>query len=508
MTLAIDVQSGIKRKEVMKKLIDIRYERNDIAFERGKFRVKGDIIDIYPVYMDSGYRLEFFGDDLEEISEINPLTGKKIRSRINRTMIMPASHYITMEGTIDDMIAEIKEEMEERVRYFKSKNLLIEAQRIQQRTEYDMEMIKEIGYCKGIENYSRYLSRKKEGETPYTLLDYFPEDFLIFMDESHIGVSQVRGMYNGDHARKGTLIENGFRLPSAFDNRPLKYDEFMKKANQLVYVSATPGDYEMNTSIGNVAEQLIRPTGIIDPDVEIRSTSNQIDDLMEEIRIRSERSERVLVTTLTKKMAEELTDYYSEFGIKVKYMHSGIETLERIDIIRGLRKKEFDVLVGINLLREGLDIPEVSLVAILEADKEGFLRSTRSLIQTMGRAARNLHGRVILYADKKTDSIKNALRETDRRREKQRQYNIKNGIEPESILKEISEDLIYLDYDTNFNDEKVGEIKKIFKNRKEIEKEIVRLEKKIKECASELDFEKAIEKRDEMLKLKEILLEF
>ncbi|MBU9918617.1 MAG: excinuclease ABC subunit UvrB, partial [Fusobacteriaceae bacterium] len=445
-TLNVDVKTGISRHEIMRKLISIRYERNDIEFERGKFRVKGDIIDVYPSYLETAYRFEYFGDELEEISEINPLTGQKVRKNIERLSLLPASHYIAEEDDVETICENIKRDMEERVDEFTRKNLLLEAQRIKQRTEYDLEMIKEIGYCKGIENYSRYLTGKKEGDTPFTLLDYFPRNYLTFIDESHITVSQIGGMYNGDRSRKTTLVENGFRLPSALDNRPLRFDEFLGKTNQLVYVSATPGDYEVEKSSENIAEQLVRPTGIVEPEIFIKPTDNQVDDLLEEIRKRVSVGERVLVTTLTKKMSEELTDYYLDFGIKVKYLHSDIDTLERTEIIRGLRKGEFDVLVGINLLREGLDIPEVSLVAILEADKEGFLRSRRSLIQTMGRAARNINGQVILYANKMTKSMNEAISEVKRRKEKQLQYNIDNGIDPKNIIREISEEVLNFDY--------------------------------------------------------------
>lgn len=505
-TLSVDQKTGMDISEIKKKLIELRYERNDIDFQRGRFRVKGDIIDIYPSYMETAYRFEFFGDDLEEISEINPLTGQKVRKNIERLSIMPASHYIAEEEELEKICSQIKEDMEAQVRYFEGKNLLLEAQRIKQRTNYDIEMIKEIGYCKGIENYSRYLSGKEAGATPYTLLDYFPEDYHIFIDESHIGVSQIGGMYNGDRSRKTTLVDNGFRLPSALDNRPLRFDEFLEKSNQIVYVSATPGDYEVEKSGENIAEQLIRPTGIVEPEIEIRPTDNQVDDLLEEIRIRVEKGERVLVTALTKKMSEELTDYYLDFGIKVKYMHSDIDTLERTEIIRGLRKGEFDVLVGINLLREGLDIPEVSLVAILEADKEGFLRSRRSLIQTMGRAARNVNGRVILYANQMTKSMNAAISEVKRRKKKQEEYNIEHGINPKSIIREISEEVLNFDYGLDLA-EKEDKVKKIYGSKKEIEKDIKALEKEIKELAKELDFEKAIEKRDEMKRLKDILLE-
>lgn len=504
MTLAIDSKTGIARKEVMEKLIYLRYERNDIAFERGKFRVKGDTIDIYPVYQETGYRLEYWGDELETISEINTLTGKSIKKNIDRIMIMPATHYLAEEDKISTMTSEIKEDLEKQVEIFKGRNLLLEAQRIKQRTEYDIEMIEEIGYCKGIENYSRYLSGKKQGEKPHTLMEYFPKDFITFIDESHIGLSQIGGMYKGDRSRKTTLVENGFRLPSALDNRPLQFEEFREVGGQMVFVSATPGDFELESS-SQIAEQLVRPTGIIEPSIRIKPTKNQVDDLLEEIHIRSERKECVLVTTLTKKMAEELTEYYLDLGVKVKYMHSGIDTLERIEIIRELRKKEFNVLVGINLLREGLDIPEVSLVAILEADKEGFLRSRRSLIQTMGRAARNVEGEVILYADIMTKSMKAAISETDRRREKQVQYNIDNNIDPKSTINEISEDLLNLDYGLDIGE--LNEEVAIYSSRKDIIDDIGRLKLEIKELASDLNFEGAIEKRDEMLKLEKLLLE-
>lgn len=507
MTIPIDRQTGISRKELIQRLISIRYERNDLAFERGKFRIKGDVIDIYPSYMETGYRLEYWDEDLEEISEINTLTGQKIRKNLERITIYPATQYLTEDGDVERIIAEIQKDKLEEVKAFEKKGKLLEAQRLKQRTEYDIEMIREIGYCKGIENYSRYLSGKKPGETPDTLLEYFPKDFVTYIDESHISIPQIRGMYNGDRARKESLVENGFRLKAALDNRPLRFEEFRKITGQTVFVSATPGDFEIQESAGNIAEQLIRPTGILDPKIEVRPTKNQVDDLMEEIRIRAEKNQRVLVTTLTKKMAEELTEYYLGFGIRVKYMHSDIDTLERIDIIKGLRKGEFDVLVGINLLREGLDIPEVSLVAILEADKEGFLRSRRSLVQTIGRAARNVDGRVILYGDIMTDSMREAIDETNRRRRIQNQYNIDNGIDPKSVVREISEDIINLDY--GLPDEIVKEKdKKVFSSRADIEKEIAKLQKEITKLSKELDFEKAIVKRDEMIKLKKLLLEF
>ncbi len=502
-SIPIDVQTnGIDRNELIKRLISLRYERNDIAFERGKFRVKGDIIDLYPSYQDSGYKFEFFGDELESIAEINALTGQKIKD-VKRLTVMPATHYLSNEDS-DKMFNEIKEELEERVKFFERQNKLLEAQRIKQRTEYDLEMIAEIGYCKGVENYSRYLTGKSEGEAPDTLLDYFPEDMVVFLDESHISVPQINGMYKGDRARKQSLVDNGFRLPSAYDNRPLKFEEFFNKVPQVVYISATPSEYELEHSGDEIVEQLVRPTGIVEPGIEIRKTKNQIDDLMDEIKLRTEKRQRVLVTTLTKKMAEELTDYYLEYGIKVKYMHSDIDTLERTEIIRGLRKGEFDVLVGINLLREGLDIPEVSLVAILEADKEGYLRSRRSLIQTMGRAARNVEGKVILYADRVTGSMQEAIDEVNRRRKVQEKYNVENNINPRSVVREIAESLV--DYEI-IKEEKNNKIKKEYKNQGEIEKEIRRLDREIKKLAEELNFEEAIKLRDKMNELKKMLLE-
>nr|WP_314114936.1 excinuclease ABC subunit UvrB [uncultured Leptotrichia sp.] len=501
-SIPIDVETGFERNELIKRLISLRYERNDIAFERGKFRVKGDILDLHPSYQDTGYRFEFFGDDLESISEINTLTGQKIRN-IKRITIMPATHYLTNEDT-KVMFEAIKKEMEERVHFFQKEGKLLEAQRIEQRTKYDLEMIEEIGYCKGVENYSRYLTGKGEGEAPDTLIDYFPEDLVVFLDESHISVPQINGMYKGDRARKQSLIDNGFRLPSAYDNRPLKFEEFFEKVPQAVYISATPSDYELEHSNGEIVEQLVRPTGIVEPSIDIRETKNQIDDLMDEIKTRTAKKERILVTTLTKKMAEELTDYYLEYGIKVKYMHSDIDTLERTEIIRGLRKGEFDVLVGINLLREGLDIPEVSLVAILEADKEGYLRSRRSLIQTMGRAARNVEGHVILYADRITGSMQEAIDEVNRRREVQEKYNLENNINPKSIVREIAESIV--DYEIEKENEANKAIKQ-YKSEKDVEKEIKKLDKQIKKLAEELNFEEAIKLRDKMNELKKLLIE-
>ena len=506
-TIPIDLKTGLQRNKFIEKLVGIRYERNDIDFQRGRFRIKGDVIDIYPSYMETAYRMEFFGDDLESISEINTLTGQKINKKLERVIIYPATHYLTAENSLDRVANEIKNDMVNEVKEFEERGKLLEAQRLKQRTQYDIEMIREIGHCKGIENYSRYLTGRPEGSTPETLLDYFPKDFIVYIDESHVTVPQIRGMYNGDRARKTNLVENGFRLKSALDNRPLRFEEFRALTGQTIFVSATPGDFEIENSKGKIADQLIRPTGIVDPMIEVKKSGNQVDDLLQEIQKEILKKNKILVTTLTKKMAEELTEYYANLGIKVRYMHSDIDTIERVNIIRGLRKGEFDVLVGINLLREGLDIPEVSLVAILEADKEGFLRSKRSLIQTIGRAARNVQGRVILYGDIVTDSMKLAIEETDRRRTKQREYNEYNNIDPKTIIREIGEELLNLDYgipDISIENKKG----KSFQSKKEIEKEVAKLKKEIEKLAKELDFEEAIKRRDEMNKLKLLLLDF
>lgn len=507
MTIPIDLKTGMDRKKLLERLIALRYERNDVNFIRGTFRIKGDVIDVHPSYMETAYRLEYWGDELEEISEINTLTGEKIKKRLERIVIYAATQYITEEEDIDRIVSEIREDQKIEVAAFRESGKLLEAQRLEQRVDYDLEMIQEIGYCKGIENYARYLARKKAGETPNTLLEYFPEDFLLVIDESHVAVPQIRGMYNGDISRKSSLVEHGFRLKAALDNRPLRFDEFRAHTGQTIYVSATPGDYELELCQGEVVEQLIRPTGILDPLIEVRETRGQVDDLLVEIRKRVAKKERVLVTTLTKKMAEELTEFYMDLGVKVKYMHSDIDTLERIEIIRSLRKGDIDVLIGINLLREGLDIPEVSLVAILEADKEGFLRSRRSLIQTIGRAARNISGQVILYGDVMTDSMAIAIEETKRRRQVQENYNLLHQIEPAAILKEIAEDIIELDYGIS-KKQLEKKTKKEYKNREEIEKEIAKYHKKIVKLAKELDFEQAIVVREEIKKLQEVLLSF
>ena len=488
------------REKLIKALLNLRYERNDMVLERGKFRVKGDAIDVYPIYQDVVYRIEFFDEDIDSISELHTLTYKKVRD-VKRLNLMPATHYLS-EVRNSVLVEEIKKDLDIRIEEFEKEGKILEAQRIKQRTEYDIEMIREIGYCKGMENYSRYLTGKKEGEAPYTLLDYFPEDPIVFLDESHIMVPQIGGMYNGDRSRKEMLVNHGFRLPSALDNRPLRSEEFFSKVNQVVYVSATPSDYELNESGNEVVELIVRPTGIVEPTIEIRPTENQVDNLMDDINERVKKGERVLVTTLTKKMAEELTDYYTDLGIRVKYMHSEISTIERVEIVKGLRNGEFDVLVGINLLREGLDLPEVTLVAILEADKEGFLRSRRSLIQTMGRAARNVNGHVLLYADRITKSMKEAIDEVDRRRKLQQEYNIENGIIPKNVISHNTESL--LEYEEEVNEKVV--VKK-FKNTLEIEKEIKKLELEMKKFADNYQYEEAIDRRNKINKLKEMLLE-
>ncbi|ACZ01387.1 excinuclease ABC subunit UvrB [Streptobacillus moniliformis] len=501
-SLYVDIAlSGIGRKELIKSLLSLRYERNDAILERAKFRVKGDVIDVYPIYQDIVYRFEFFDEELESISELHTLTYKKIRD-IKRLNLMPATHYLSEVDT-NVLVDNIREEMNERIKYFEDRLQLVEAQRIKQRTEYDIEMIREIGYCKGMENYSRYLTGKKSGEAPYTLLDYFPESPIVFLDESHIMVPQIGGMSNGDRSRKEMLVNHGFRLPSALDNRPLRHEEFFNKVEQVVYVSATPSDYEINESNGEIVELLVRPTGIVEPSIEIRPTKNQVDNLMDDIKERVSRGERILVTTLTKKMAEELTEYYLDYGIKVKYMHSEISTIDRVEIVKGLRNGEFDVLVGINLLREGLDLPEVSLVAILEADKEGFLRSRRSLIQTMGRAARNVNGHVILYADKITKSMKEAIDEVERRRDVQERYNMENNIVPQNVKAHLTESL--LEYTDEVEDKKENKV--TFKSIKELEKEIKKVEAEMKKFAENYQYEEAIDRRNKLNELKKVLLE-
>lgn len=486
-----------ERNEVLKKLVTMQYTRNELDFKRGTFRAKGDIVEIYPSDQnESAIRVEFWDDEIEKISEINPLTGKAIATR-NHVMIFPNSHYVTTSDKMERAIKTIEAELEERIRYFKDNGKLIEAQRIEERTNFDIEMMKETGFCQGIENYSRHISGREAGSPPFTLFDYFPDDFLLLIDESHATIPQVRAMYNGDRARKESLINYGFRLPSAFDNRPLKFDEFEQRINQVVFVSATPADYEKEHSKTNVVEQIIRPTGLLDPKIEVKPVTNQVDDLIEQIRERVEKKERVLVTTLTKKMAEDLTSYLASLDIKVRYMHSEIKALERMEIIRDLRLGEFDVLVGINLLREGLDIPEVSLVAILDADKEGFLRSERSLIQTIGRAARNTEGKVIMYADELTESMEKAIHETNRRRKIQMEYNKEHGITPQTIKKSVREVI---------KASIIEDMKSEYKIEKDIDTEelISKLTDEMLAHAASMEFEKAAELRDKIKELESI----
>ena len=495
--LVVSLRPGqeISPEEVMKKLIDVQYVRNDVEFERGTFRARGDILDIYPAGFDQkAIRLEFFGDEIDQISEFDPLTGKVV-SKISHAYIYPASHYATTSEKTEKAIISIEKELEERIKEFESENKLLEAQRIEQRTKYDIEMLREIGFCSGIENYSAHLSQRPRGSRPYTLIDYFPKDFVLMVDESHVSIPQVGGMYAGDRSRKQNLVDFGFRLPSALDNRPLKFDEFEDLVNQSVYVSATPGPYEMEKTHGQMVEQIIRPTGLLDPIVEVRPTENQIDDLIEEVHKTIEKGERVLVTTLTKKMAEDLTDYLMEQSIKVRYLHSDIKTIERSEIIRDLRLGKFDVLVGINLLREGLDIPEVSLITILDADKEGFLRSETSLIQTIGRAARNSEGHVIMYGDTITGSMKRAIDETERRRKIQEEFNEKYGITPTTIKKNIGE---IIQITKKAEESEIEEF-----NREDIATILINMESEMYKAAEELDFERAARLRDQIRKMKE-----
>ena len=491
--MIVSLRPGMEkdRNEIMRKLINMQYTRNEMDFKRGTFRAKGDILEIYPSNEEeTAIRVEFWGEEIDKISEINPLTGKAVATR-NHVMIFPNSHYVTSKDKLEHALVTIEEEMEERVKYFKENKKLIEAQRIEERTNFDIEMLKETGFCQGIENYSRHISGRPAGSPPYTLFNYFPSDFLLLIDESHATIPQVRAMYNGDRARKESLVNYGFRLPSAFDNRPLKFNEFEERINQCIFVSATPAEYEKEHSKGNVVEQIIRPTGLLDPKIEVKPTENQIDDLMEQIEIQVEKGDRVLVTTLTKKMAEDLTAYLRNTGVRVRYMHSDIKAFERMEIIRDLRLGEFDVLVGINLLREGLDIPEVSLVAILDADKEGFLRSERSLIQTIGRAARNTEGRVIMYADELTESMEKAISETNRRRKLQEKYNKEHNITPQTIRKSVRDVIkativedIQSKYDIDENES--------------IESIIAKLTDEMLSFASKMEFEKAAELRDKI----------
>jgi len=506
MRVDIETDMEIGRDAFLFKLVAMQYERNDVDFHRGVFRVRGDRVEVFPAYEeDKAIRIDFFGDQIESVSEIDPLRGT-VSKRLNQVTIFPASHYVTQKTTLKKAMASIIEELKERIEYLRKEDKLIEVQRIEERTQFDLEMIQELGYCNGIENYSRHLTGRKPGEPPPTLLDYFPEDFLLFIDESHIAVPQIRGMYRGDRSRKQTLVEYGFRLPSALDNRPLKFEESEARISQVTYVSATPAEYEISKAKGALAELIVRPTGLIDPRIDVRRAKNQVDDLLEEISIHQKRHERVLVTTLTKRMAEDLTEYYSDLGIKIRYLHSDIGTLERMDIIRDLRLGKFDVLVGINLLREGLDIPEVALVAILDADKEGFLRSARSLIQTCGRASRNVRGKVIMYADKMTRSMQQSIDETNRRRKIQKAYNQRHGITPETIQKDIT-------HIFNFGNEKeesavdqVAEAIETYKSLDDIDSAINSLEKQMNEAAKNLEFEQAADLRDQIRALQKLIV--
>lgn len=501
-------------EDIQRRLVFMQYERNDVSFHRGTFRVRGDVLDIFPVHEeDRSIRVEFFGDTIEAISIIDPLRGL-VLERLQEYTVFPGSHFVTSKDRLQVACEEIKVELSDRLEGLYRENRLVEAQRLEQRTMFDLEMIQELGYCTGIENYSRHLTGKSPGAPPPNLIDYFAEDFLLFIDESHIGIGQLNGMYNGDRSRKKTLVEYGFRLPSALDNRPLRFDEFVERVNQVIYVSATPGPYELEQVEGRIVEQVIRPTGLLDPRIEVRPASNQVDDLLEEIRLRGERGEAVLVTTLTKRMSEDLTDYYEKLGIRVRYLHSDIKTLERIELIKDLRNKEYDVLIGINLLREGLDIPEVSLVAILDADKEGFLRSERSLIQTCGRAARNADGVVIMYADKLTGSMQNTISETDRRRKIQQEYNQKNNIVPQSIVSSIKdsmqEHLQNSGYKSDSAEQSLLETAESlpdFSSIKELESEVKKLEQEMLEAAKELAFERAAELRDRIKKIRMLEIE-
>ena len=494
-TLSLHVGDTIERDEILKKLVDMLYERNDMDLVRGTFRTKGDTIEVVPAYSKTnGYRIDLFGDEIEGIIEFDTLTGAVIERKMTVT-IFAASHFVTSEEKMKIACKNIKEELKDRLEYFKNNNKYLEFERLEQRTNYDLELLEETGFCKGIENYSRHMTFRKEGEAPPTLIDFFPKDFLLVIDESHVTLPQVRAMYNGDRMRKSTLVEYGFRLPSALDNRPLKFEEFEEKINQVVYVSATPGDYELSKTNGKVVEQIIRPTGLLDPVIDVRPSTNQIDDLINEIQNRIDKNERTLITTLTIRMSEELTDYLKNAGIKVAYLHNEVKTLERIEIVRDLRVGKYDVIVGVNLLREGIDIPEVSLIAILDADKQGFLRSTRSLIQTIGRAARNANGRVIMYADTMSDSMNEAIKETNRRREIQEKYNIEHNITPKTIVKPI-QDII------KNTDKSISDRSSVKYTKKEKEKMMLEIEKEMKEAAANLDFERATELRDILFEMK------
>ena len=498
-------QAEVSREEILSRLVEIQYERNNYDFSRGTFRVRGDVIEIFPAYEeDRAVRIEFFGDTIDSIVEIDPLRGKVVR-KLNKIPIYPNSHYVTGKERLKTAARAIREELKQRIEELLSQKKLLEEQRIRERTNFDLEMMEEIGYCTGIENYSRHLDGRKAGEPPAVLLDYFPSDLLIFIDESHVTIPQLNGMYLGDRSRKGTLVEYGFRLPSALDNRPLKFEEFEQMVNQVIYVSATPGEYEVEKCRGKVVEQIIRPTGLIDPEIVVKPATHQVDDLLDEVKKQIEKRERTLVTTLTKRMAEDLTDYYADLGLRVKYLHSDIVTLERVEIIRDLRLGRFDILIGINLLREGLDLPEVSLVAILDADKEGFLRSERSLIQTCGRAARNISGRVIMYADTTTRSMKKAIDETDRRRRLQDKFNKKHGITPETIKKSV-QNILGSVYEADYYTVSTAEEPVGVYTIDEIPRKVKKLRKEMIAAAKELEFERASELRDEIKKLEALEL--
>jgi excinuclease ABC subunit B len=506
MLLFLEKGMSISREEILSKLVEIQYMRDDLDFHRGTFRVRGDVIEVFPAHEENkAIRIELFGDEVDALSEIDPLRGK-ILGPLDKVPIYPGSHYVTFPDRIKIAIGNIRQELKERVEWFRSQNRLLEAQRLDQRTNFDLEMLQELGYCQGIENYSRHLTGRRPGEPPPNLLDYYPRDYLLFIDESHVTIPQLIGMFRGDRSRKETLVEYGFRLPSALDNRPLMFEEFEERVNQVIYVSATPSEYEMKKSRGSIVEQIIRPTGLSDPVLSVKPAKNQVDDLLGEIRNRVKKKERVLVTTLTKRMAEDLTEYYADLGIRVKYLHSDIDTLDRVEIIRELRLGKFDVLVGINLLREGLDLPEVSLVAILDADKEGFLRSEKSLIQTFGRAARNVNGRVILYADKMTGSMDQAILETDRRRRIQDEYNKVHDITPQTVKKSVRNILASIYEADYFTVPAVSDFKEGYVSLKDIPKMIEKLKKEMKEAASRLEFERAAELRDKIHELEEMEL--
>ena len=504
MNLSVNLETGqtIDRAMLLRDLVAIQYQRNHLSFEPGIFRVRGDVVEVYPAYEDVAYRIELWGDEVERLSKIDPLRGV-VTEKLDQLTIWPKTHYVTPEDKLKAAIHDIKAELEERETFFRAQGKIVELQRLHQRVIYDVEMMKEMGHCSGIENYSRFLDGRQPGQPPHTLLDYFPEDFIVFMDESHVATGQLHGMYNGDRSRKSTLVDYGFRLPSALDNRPLKFEEFESRVKQVVYVSATPGDYELQQSGGAFVEQVVRPTGLVDPMVEVRPVGTQVDDLLEEIRKTVARDERVLVTVLTKKLAEQLTAYYQELGIKAEYLHSEIDTLQRVELLKNLRRGVFDVLVGINLLREGLDLPEVSLVAILDADKEGFLRNNRSLIQTIGRAARHLNGKAILYADVMTGSIKQAIGETERRRNKQLAHNALHGITPESVkrnLDDVMGEALAREFINVTKEERVAEEPLLYLEDKAFEREAAKLEKRMKELASQMKFEDAAELRDRILR--------